>query len=263
MFLENGEKRYYIDELIARTSASNFYFCHDNEEQFFLQISASLTQNPKNDFAAYLLRDLSRVSELYENSFRKKFPDQHLNYSWLFPRIRDSFRPLNQAGRIVNIMSIDGLPNLKRAVPLSNIRDKDHLLVDLASNVWITGRMLKLLVFTHDQNISIKLSSDNVIIEPEQHRVVVLDWTKANLFQEAIPELTRCNDIASVAKTSLIIMGEDESNGRYGDNDYVSLLRELAKAKQSDAQKAYQDFEFSHASLLDRNQFYKFSTFPI
>lgn len=262
--LGHNRNQYQVIGLVARAPSSNLYICQKDDRQFLLQIASDQSNNSKVDLAAFILSDLSKTATLYEGNFQKKFPGQQLNYNWLFPHVEDSFKSIEQGGRIVNILSIDELSKIDKIVPLSNILNKDRRTIDLATSVWVMGRMLKLLVYTHDQNISIKLNGDNILIEPYEHRVVIIDWTQAEFFQGLVPEALKRTDIASAAKTILIALGEYERKGRYCETQYVEFLNSLLNLSgEIDTEKIYHEFEASHAPLLDRNMFYDFTTFSI
>jgi len=97
MVLVNGPKQYLIGDLIAKSIYSNFYICDYNNSKYFLQIAASIEQNSKLDSAAYVLRQLKHVSDAYEIKFRSSFPNEQLNYDWLFLTVMDSFLPKNDS----------------------------------------------------------------------------------------------------------------------------------------------------------------------
>jgi len=149
-------------------------------------------------------------------------------------------------------------------IPLSNIRKKDRKIIDLATSVWIAGRLLKLLVFAHDQCISLEIDSGNIIIEPEKHNVIVLDWTKAKIHQNNISDEICMNDITSVALTILSAIGEDiNKSDRYHGNVYVDFLKSLITDHRNDINQVYKDFETTHGLLFEKGFFYPFTTFPL
>jgi len=264
VILVNGSNKYSVGHLVAKSANSNFYICSDDERQYFLQVAASVEQNVKLDFAAYTLRELKRISDIYEKRFRARFPDKHLNYDWLFPTIISSFLPNDQGGRMVNVLAINNGDSLDQMVPLSNILKKDRRIIDLATSVWIAGRLLKLLVLTHDQCISPVIDSDNIIIEPKKHHVIVLDWINAKMHQNEVPEDVRMQDVVNVATITLAAIGEtNEQSSRYQDNVYVDFLKSLVDNPSGDTKQVYSDFESAHGELFEDNIFYPFTTFPI
>lgn len=264
MVLVNGPKQYLIGDLVAKSAHSNFYICDYNNSKYFLQIAASIEQSFKLNSAAYILKQLKLVSDIYESKFRVRFPDEQLNYDWLFPTVMDSFVPSGQGGRIANVLAINNGDSLDKMVPLSNIRKKDRRITDLATSVWIAGRLLKLLVLAHDQCVSLVIDSDNVIIEPKNHNVVVLDWTNATIHQNEMSDEVRMSDIASVALVTLSAIGEDVGDSeRYPGNIYVDFLKGLVKDRRSDIKQVYADFEMTHGQLFEKGTFYPFATFSI
>ena len=264
MILVNGPSQYSVDSLVAKSSSSNFYVCSSGEKKYFLQIAATTEQNAKLDFASYILKEMKQVSDKLEIRFRSSHPNEQLNYDWLFPTVIESFLPSNQGNRSVNILAVNGGALLDQMVPLCNILHKDRKIIDLATSVWIIGRLLRLLVLAHDQCISLRLYSDNIIIEPKNHHVVVLDWINAKMYQDEIPEKERVRDIASVAYVALEAIGESDSKPfRYSGNIYVDFLRELATSLRGDIKGVYSDFESAHGQIFNREVFYPFTTFPI
>lgn len=262
--LVNGPNKYLINSLVAKSTNSNFYICRDDKKQYFLQVAATIEQNSKLDFATYVLKELKRISDIYEKIFQTRFPGEELNYDWLFPTVVDSFSPKDQGGRMVNVLAINSGDALEQMVPLSNILNKDRKIIDLATSVWIMGRILKLLVLAHDQCISPMISGDNIIIEPKKHHVIILDWINSKMHQGEITEDARMNDISNAASVILTALGENyERPTNYPDNVYIDFLKSLVTKPRFDTEQVYRDFESAHGKVLEHNIFYPFTTFPI
>lgn len=264
MILVNEHGQYSVGCLVAKSDNSNFYICSDGKSKYFLQIAASVEQNAKIDFSAYVLKELKRISDIYEERFRSRFPDECLNYDWLFPTVVNSFLPDDQGNRMANVLAINNGDSVEQMVPLSNILKRDRKIIDLATSVWIAGRLLKLLVLAHDQCISPVIDSDNIIIEPKKHHVVVLDWFNANMYQSEVPEDVRMDDMASVAAIALAAIGETAGrSSKYQGNVYVDFLKSLVDNPRGDTKQVYSDFESAHGKLFEDSIFYPFTTFPI
>jgi hypothetical protein len=149
-------------------------------------------------------------------------------------------------------------------VPLHNIVYRDEQRVDLRTSVWITGKLLKILTFVHDAGISIgDLSLGNVLIEPNQHYVVVFDWANARKHAGGVPHAVVWEEIRSVASTVIEVLGgtatdsEEEQGGRY-----IAHLTNLASNGAWTAKEAHRMF-YALADDLWPRQFYPFTTLPL
>lgn len=263
MILANGAKQYLVDHLVAKSAESNFYICSRDEHVYLLQVATEIEQNPKLDFAAYVLKELKKASDIYETQFQIQHPGERLDYDWLFPTVADSFLSKEQGNRRMNILSINGGGLLDQMIPLSSIRQKDRKVIDLATSIWVMGRLLRLLVLAHDRRISLVFDSGNVIIEPDLHQVVVFNWNNSKIYVDEVPEEDRMDDISSAAAVTLMALGEGTKRfDDYCDNAYVSFLKSLVNNPRDDTKQAYLDFESTHGKLFERI-FYPFTTFSI
>lgn len=264
MVLEEGSRRYEVNDPVARNPSSNFYICNDSNGQYFLQISATKEGNHKIDRAAYILNEMKSVSDLLEERFQIKYPGATLGYDLLFPIVKDSFISCSQGGKMINILAVRDIDRLIKMVPLSNIRKRDYRAIDLETSIWVMGRLLKLLILAHDQGISIKIDSDNVIIEAESHRVVVLDWTVSEMSQYDVPGHIRKRNISNVAKLTLSALGKGTNFfDRYKGNSYVDFIECLTIPKCDDTKSVYEEFELAHRQIIESGVFYPFKTYPI
>lgn len=256
MLLTSDQAVYQVERKIASNSQISMYLCTRDQENYILQIATDTDKNAKLDSAAYFLNELKKVSEKYEEVYSKKHPDEEpLNYDWLFPQVVDNFVSKEQKERRVLVLAMNGAPDVLKLVPLARAVPSGAR-VDQATSIWIIGRLLKLLVLAHDQCISLRVGLSDVLIEPDLHRVVVINWLKAKSYQDDIPEAEMAVDIKCVADIAMRILDEDSI---LDSNEYIDFLAKLAEEPSSDIEQVYQEFEQAHGKLFDSETFYPFT----
>lgn len=250
MILANGSSQYEIVERVAETSVYRVYICKDvhTGRPCLLQIAKMIEYNGGLERAAYVLRMLLHLADHYQKMHEVKHPGKRLGYELLFPQVVDSFVSSDQRGRRVNILEIAGVDELNKLVPLSSLAIRDRVRIDLPSSPWIMGRLLKLLGLAHSSGVSVNVvTGDNILLQPDEHRVIVFDWSSARIFQEPTPTKFAREDIVQAASAVV-----DALNGRHGDLDipdvdeasqpYADYLRELATGRISDTHAAHRRF---------------------
>lgn len=269
-----GIARYEIGEKVAESEAYRLYFCTDttSSRQCLFQIAATVANNGDLDRAAFVLGELSRRADELEKEWapKKPAPNHFLNYNLTFPELVDSFVCPEQGDRRVNILAFRGVENVSKMVPVSGITAKDGLRVDLRTSGWIMGKLLKLLVFTHGEGILInKLSGSNILIEPDQHYVLVFDWSATTIdHQGEISEDDRRQEISEAAKAVITVLGGDPETGEIPNDgeayfgQYAERLRQLAEGDERDAVRAHQRFYELIDGLWERG-FYPFTAKPL
>jgi hypothetical protein len=273
MDIQNGSQIYQVGKPVAENDKYHLYLCTQKEtgRQCLLQIVTATEHNGDLDRAAYILRELKRHADELEEEYAKVKTDQKdlLNYDLGFPELVDSFVCQEQGGRRVNILAFKNVENVGRMVPLSNITTKDQLCVDLRTSVWIMGKLLKLLVLAHSERISAGLvTSENILIEPDQHYVLIFDWSKARTYPDAVPLETRCSEISQAAKAIITVLGGDSETGVFPDDSdeifdrYTDHLLRLALGSESNAERAHAKF-YELTDALWKREFYPFTTKPL
>lgn len=272
MILERGSTRYRVGDRVAETDTYRIYTCIDEatNQELMLQVAIETAHNGGLDRAAYVLRELKKTADLFEAEYAKTGAGRLLSYERLFPLVIDSFIPEDQGKRRVNILAFNEVDGIRTLVPLSNIRTKDRLRVDLRSSAWIMGRLLKLLAFAHGEGITIRtLSGSNILLEPSQHFAVVFDWSSAQMHQSKIPFEDRKRDIASAAKAVFAAIGGDSRTGNFpyvtddeDDRRYVEFIWNLARRPQSDAHKIHTEFYVLIEEIFGR-KFRPFTTLSL
>jgi hypothetical protein len=275
MRLTNGPNVYEVGEQVAAAQDYNLYLCTVGEgeevRQCLLQVAKTAEQNGSLDRAAFILRELARRAEELEVEFAKTQtdPDSRLNLHLGFPELVDSFVCHEQGGRRINILAFRNVAEVGRMVPLINITEKDGLRVDLRTSAWILGKLLKLLVFTHGEGFAIgQLAGNNILIESEQHYVLLFDWSGTHTYTEAIPAEVRSQEISAVAKAVIAALGGDPETGDIPNGDgvefdrYTAFVARLARGDERSAERAHKD----HYEILDGlwpREYYPFTAHPL
>ena len=252
VILSHDKARYRVGDLVAETATYRVYLCEDHAtgQQYLLQIAKEIQHNGGLERAAFVLKGLKQTSDSFDKENAKTDPDRHLNYDRLFPGVVDSFVSDEQGKRRINILSLKDVDTIHNMVPLSNLTVRDRLRVDLQTSAWIMGRLLKLLGLTHSQGIAVReLKGSNVLIETENHFVVVFDWTSALTYPQAIPEKNRADDIAHAAKAVFVAIGGNPDTLDYpydldnpDEQRYIEMLRRFMRGKESNAAEAHTGF---------------------
>lgn len=262
-----------IGKLVAEAPSYRLFIAQRNgeEQELLLQVARELEHNGTLDRAAFVLRKLKRIAGQFEAQYAKENPDDDrgVNYDRLFPELVDSFIAQDQEGRRVNILAFKDVDDIASMAPLSNLTTLDSLRAELPSSAWIMGRLLKLLALTHAAGVSVNLlTGNNVLIHPDRHFVVVLDWTAAEKHPGGVP-LERCSeDIAQAARAVFTSIGGDPVTLDYpyemGENgdEYVMLLRRLATHQEQDAYSAHVEF-YRHVHQLFGRKFRPFQTLSL
>lgn len=258
---------YDVSELVAEALNYRLYICKDvtSGQQALLQVATEVVQNGGLERAAFILRMLKQTSDLFEAEYARRGGEGLLSYERLFPGVLDSFISEDQGKRRLNVLSISEVEDVHRLVPLSNLMDRSNLRIALPSSAWVMGRLLKLLAFAHGENIAVRgLTRNNILVEPERHFVVVLDWTQS-LTEPAGISSTPCkDDISSAAKAVFSSIGGNPDTGDFpydGDRRYVDFIWRLASRRESNAERAHDQF-YELVDELWGRKFRPFETLP-
>lgn len=270
MIIKSPTNQYNVGKQVGNTSKYRLYLCNEKgtEHQCLLQIAADATLNGELERAAYILEELKRKSDELEVEYStvKKDQEVFLNYDLGFPELMDSFICQEQGGRRINILAFRNVEDVSSMVPLINITAKDRQRVDLRTSAWIMGKLLKLLVFAHSQGISVGLlGGSNILIEPDEHYVLIFDWSVARTHSEAVPAETRREEISQAAQAVITVIGGNLETGVFpGDGEkgfkpYTEHLLRLARGCESNAERAHKNF-YELIDSLWKREFYPFTT---
>jgi len=265
--IRNSSNSYSVGRKVAETDSYRLYLCIQNEtgRQCLFQIAVSVEHNGGLERAAYILKKLqSRADDLEAEYARVKTdPNVFLNYGLGFPDLADSFISQEQGARRVNILAFRNVEEIGKMVPLDNIIEKDGMRVDLRTSAWIMGKLLKMLAFAHGEKISVGLlNGRNVIIEPNEHYVLIFDWSAARTHTEYVPLRSQLYDISQAAKAVVAVLGGDLETGVFPDDDnsgYADYILGLARGKGNNAQKAHGEF-YDLVDKLWKREYHPFTT---
>lgn len=266
----NSAHFYQVGKKVAETGNYRLYLCRQDGtgRQYLLQIATSVEHNGGLDRTAYVLRELKhRADELEVEYARVKTdPKVMLNYDLGFPELVDSFVCQEQGGRRINVLAFRNVEDVSRLVPLVNITDKDRLRVDLRTSAWIMGKLLKLLVFAHNEGIAVGLlNGNNVVIEPDEHYVVIFDWSAAQTYSEEVPGEVQRQEISRAAQAVVVVLGGDLKTGIFpddGDKAYTDHIMRLVRGDRGDTERAHKEFYELIDGLWER-KYYPFTTEPL
>ncbi len=269
VILTHGSTEYQVGKLVAQAETYRLYLCEDGESnQFLLQVAAKAEHNARLERAAFILSELKQTSDFLEAEYAKTSDRRPLYYHRLFPMLVDGFVFEAQGRRRVNILAFKDVGTITEMVPLSNLREKDGLRIDLETSAWIMGRLLKLLALSHGQKIAVTLlSGNNILINPKRHFAVVFDWSSASIHPQEIPFESRKNDIATAAQAVFAAIGGDPRTQEYAYTTaenlrYIQFLGRLANRGEGNAERAHTNFYTLVYNLFGRG-FKPFNTLPL
>lgn len=262
MNVKCGDHIYNVGRLIAETQTYCLYICRENKNTFLLQVAKDIELNGKIEKAAYILSQLTERSNYYEIEYAKDNPGKKLNYDRLFPIIVNTFIVPDESCRKASVLALKDFESVEKTVPLSNLINKDNLKISLESSAWIMGRLLKLFTLVHDCGFSINISNDNILIEPKNHYLSILDWTSADTFVDETPS-EKCRENIISAASAVLRCTADYNKEALADNtkDYIKYLQLLSRDGRKSAEIAHSEFyEITHRAFGQK--FYPFHTFP-
>lgn len=259
---------YQLLEKVGDTPRFNLYLCLlPSGRSGVLKIAATTEHNEALNNEVLVLRLLRARAEEVEAG--NKGPAY--NYDVFFPTVVESFISNTQGDRRVSILGFaEVIENATQLTPLTRLTKVEHVRVDPKTVAWIVGKLLKVLSFAHDQGIANRLvASSNVLIEREQHGVVLFDWTNAQLYPDGrVPTHVSAEEIAQAASLTFTILGGDPEKGvipeseQLTDDRFVQFLHSLVRGHMSNALKAHGEFYELIYGLWPRG-FHKFTTYSL
>lgn len=230
MVITGKKSPYTVIALLAHTASHRIYICKDAAGNLrLLQIAATREANGGLGRGAYVLMQLTTESQRLDGLYSAKHDGKHLHYDRLFPELVESFVCAEQDNRRVNILAFTDVADVAGLVPLSSLRTRDQVRIDLKTSAWILGRLLKLLTFVHAQGVAVRtIRSDNILLDTGKHFAIVLDWSSARVYQQAIEREGSVADIASAASAVMASIGGTSHGVPYelseAEARYVTLL---------------------------------------
>ncbi|HSI21353.1 MAG TPA: hypothetical protein VLA04_06745 [Verrucomicrobiae bacterium] len=243
---------YQVLQPLGNAEHYNLHGCllpGDSEQIGVLKIAATTKDNDSLDREAMILKMMREKAEEAERH-ASRGGGVRLNYHYFFPQVVDSFICPEQDERRINILGFPPvIETLSQLSPLTALR-QEGIRADPRTGAWIIGKTLKVLAFAHGQGISNRnITASNILIEREQHGVVIFDWTRSKL---ASPTETNApeesEDLRSLGRLATSILGGDLKTGELPKDDQLTderfqkLIRDLAQGKFSSAISAYTRF---------------------
>ncbi|QQS21486.1 hypothetical protein IPM09_03090 [Candidatus Saccharibacteria bacterium] len=268
MVITGTKSPYTVIAPLAHTTSHRLYICKDGTGNLrLLQIAVTRGANGGLGRGAYILGQLTAESQRLDTLYATKHDGKHLHYDRLFPELVESFVSPTQDKRRVNILAFTDVTDVASLVPFSNLRTRDQVRLDLKTSAWVMGRLLKLQTFVHAQGVGIRaIRSDNILLDPSKHFAIVLDWSSARMYQQAIEREGAMSDIASAASAVMASIGGTSHGVSYELDEaevrYVALLRQLGDGAVTDAITAHSQF-YELVRDIWPNEFHPFTTLPL
>lgn len=274
MGLSNDGKTYLVDraDLKQETDSYRLYLCKEKGtgKQYLLKIAVAMEDNAGLEREVYVLNLLARRAEELENAYsqEKADPESFLNYQIGIPAVVDSFILDDEDPRRVTILTFTGVEDLDKITSLSIIIEENKLRVDPKTSAWIMGKALKMLVFAHGEDVAVgAVDANNILIVPEEHYVVIFDWSGAQFNSGPIAPETMQREITEAARAVIDLLGGDLGTNVFPNdwnedantfNRYTKHLLSLARGNESSAERAHKLFYQLIRSLWER-KFHEFT----
>ena len=240
-----------------------------------MKIAASVSDNELIQYEWKVLSDLSEQAKILDQeaiSFENKPPF----YGTIFPNPIEIFTADKRKGFFFGFNQ--EISRFEQLSPLSILLKNQR--VDLQTCVWILGKLLKLLVFIHENGYANRfINPSNILVETKLHGVFCLDWSHSCQPNRCTPA-DQQEDIHSTARLIWKIAGGNETNPPVYDpdiltpeqyNEFVDFLHHMRSGIESARYfhtQIYQmaDRFWSRESLpggRSKRQFHTFSTFNL
>ena len=282
--IDSGKHRFRIIKFVGGAEAYMLYSCvqEGSDRELLLQIASKKEHNGTLDRLGFTLKELRRKADEAEAEYTeiKKDPNDFYNYHLGFPELIATFMHavgwpddrVNCSKRNplrINILGFSNVDKVRDLKPLSKHLQVDRRRVDLRTSAWIFGKLLKLLDFAHGQQITVeRLTPNNILIVPDQHYVIIFDWSKAKIHTGGIPAKTVRDEISECAKTIVIALGGNPETGIIPGSEedgyvpYTNHLMHLVRNGGQNSRKTCNDFYEQINSLWER-KFYPFCSHEI
>lgn len=265
---------YQVMDRLGKTDRYTLYQCLLPSERFgVLKIAATTGHNAPIDLEAFILQTMSAKAREIEAA---SDPDlKPLNYQHFFPELVESFISAGQGGRRISILSYpEEIDTPLQITPISSLVGKERVRVDPRTAAWIFGKVLKVLGFAHDQSIANGfVTGTNILIEREQHGVIIFDWTQASMYRKGrIPSESVREEVAQAARWAVFIMGGNPDTYYLPDypeqldarqkEQFMAFFQRLIEGKVHSASEEHRAFYRMVHGFWGR-LFHPFTAYPI
>ena len=273
------EVAYYSGKPAGEARHYKQFFCETEDgRECLLQIAREPADNGVLDRFVLALRELKEKADEFEEAFAKKKLDpangidskKFLNYDLGFPQVVDSFISSEQGGRRINILAFREVKRVSDMHPLAKYIRVANERCDLRTSVWIIGKALKLIDLAHMMGFSLQeMKTGNILIQPEQHYVVLFN-PGIKMYPDEVPMEQRRTEIMQTARSVIQLLGGDYQTRTFplypdgndpGFGPYTNHLLTLAGGGEWDAHEAHARFY----NLVDRfweRKFYPATFYP-
>lgn len=244
-----------IGEIVARYPEYKLRSCSRNDgHECLLQIANDASNNAHLVYNAWIINKF--------HGFAKECDPDSTKYGYVYgiPEIIDSsILGPDQGNRAANILGFRNVEKISSVIPI--IKACQDYRIDLQSSAWIMGKLLKLIAFanTHNYNIG-NISGNNILIEPNEHYVIIFDWSGVVLHEDGVPVSIIRDEIKAAAKVVLRLL-DDPAKSRTNDCDdvYINHLIHLATDGEEVAISAHKNFyEIVDSLCADPNSVWNF-----
>ena len=243
------------DALVGETEKFRLYHCIqvDGDREVLLQVATSLEHSPGLERAALYLRMLAEQSQKLEAEFSEHIQDERTRRTfacvWSIPELVDSFADDEQGGRRINVLSFCDVKKTRNLFPLDSYRSRGYR-IDLRSTGWIVKKYLRMLSLAHAMGLCVGATDgSNILIEPDEHFLILYNWTEARLFSEGgVPQEDASDEIKLGIRAIIEALGGDWEKGEVPFDedpfysDYVKHLLILARYGASSSADAFAKF---------------------
>jgi hypothetical protein len=262
---------YVVGELLGETEVFTLYSCTLPEgSPGILKITKTIAGNGALDKEAFILQTLRDFAIRIEEESERQEPGKgNLGYRKFFPILVESFVSADQGNRRINILSLsevcEKLPDL---VPLEQLVSREHVRVDPKTSVWIMGKLLKLLDFAHMQGISVTINGENILINRDQHFVMIFDWSNSFIHDGEVPDHETQREIFLSAIEVILALGGNLETGelpadeQLKDDLYAKLLFAFVSGEEKNAAHAHSRF-YGYVRSIWPSEFYPFTAYAL
>lgn len=265
--------QYQIGRKLGEAASFRLHECPIGEGELgILKVAIDPLGDGLLDREALILQTLQVKAERLEAQYTqiKTQPQDFLNYQLMFPLLVESFHSPELADRRVNVIKF-AVPTKDLEVwePLERLWSQSRVRLDPRSSAWVLGKLLKVLAFAHEQGMAVnQIDGSNILINPDQHYVLIFDWTQARSYHHEVPAEIAGAEIAQAASLLVSALGGDLATGSLPADDqlvdrrYADYLFKLTRGEETDTAKTQREFYHLVRSLWPR-QFHPFTTYPL
>jgi len=266
-----GNEKYIVHNLLGENKQFRYYRASSDKhigQELMLKIGITPEQNGILDYEAYILKVLLEKASELEESYAKLEKEGQLNYQIGFPTLVETFISKEQDGRRILILKFAAADTLTELLPISMIRSRHKVRVDPKTSAWILGKLLKIIAFAHNEEITVgNLTSDNILVVREHHLVTILDWSSADFGEEVsrtevnqeISDATKAVIKLLDGKSKPVLLLQDE---QLTNDSYVDFLASLMRGDFNDTHQAHSAF-YKTVEALWKREFHPYTTFPL